>query len=169
MSHDKTANNDLNLLYGDNFFIFLHVFLLLEFYWLSNMMKNMWSFLLATLEAVFLWFQYAISSHNFSKKLIFKHWNIFGCCCCGNKALNEIKKKTSFILIFRNSLLNFKNNGRHILKELNTNIADFLSKGENPQTVPSLRLKDCSDNVTLLIVHLKTTTNGVKIRVYCWT
>lgn len=51
--------------------------------------------------------------------------------------------------------------------ELNTNIAeDFLSKGENPQTDRSLRLKDCSDNVTLLIVYLKTTTNGVKIIVY---
>lgn len=93
------------------------------------------------------------------------HRNIFG-CCFGNKALNEDKKK-SFILIFRNSLLNFKNNGRHNLKELNTNIAeDFLSKGENPQTDRSLRLKDCSDNVTLLIVYLKTTTNGVKIIVY---
>lgn len=91
MSHDKMANIDLNLLYGDNFFIFLHVFPLLEFYWLSNMMKNMWNFLLATLEAVFLWFQYAISSHNFSKKLIFKHWHHFEfslirsfylCDCC---------------------------------------------------------------------------------------
>lgn len=56
--------------------------------------------------------------------------NIFG-CCCGNKVLNE-DKKIFFILIFRNSLLNFKNNGRYILKELNINIVDdFLSKGEN--------------------------------------